>query len=238
VSTFPWQFDELVHSGVDFADPDEVEAYDQRQQRDPEVERRLLRQLGVTGASALLEFGPGTGVLTLEAAKLCRKVYAVDVSPAMLAYIERRAQYLGWDNLTLVNAGFLSYHHEGELVDVVVSQFALHHLPDFWKVQALVRIAEVLKPGGTFYLHDVVFSFESQESARRIEAWFDAYASGTGDGWSRSDFEMHVRQEYSTYSWLLEAMLVQAGFEIVQAEYDALKVYGAYTCVKVEGTTS
>lgn len=49
----------------------------------------------------------------------------------MLAYIERRAQQSGLDNVVLVNAGFLGYRHEGEPVDVVVSQFALHHLPDF-----------------------------------------------------------------------------------------------------------
>jgi putative AdoMet-dependent methyltransferase len=138
MSTFPWQFDEMVHSGVDFVEPDEVAAYDKRQQRDPEVERQLLRQLGVVDEHTLLEFGPGTGVLTLEAAKVCRKVYAVDVSPAMLSYIERRAQQFELDNVVLANAGFLGYRHEGEPVDVVVSQFALHHLPDFWKVQALV----------------------------------------------------------------------------------------------------
>jgi len=228
----PWLFDEMVHSGVDFADPDEVETYNRRQQRDLEAERQLLSQLGITGDDILLEFGPGTGVLTLEAAKLCHKVYAADVSPAMLAYIERRTARLGLDNVVLVNAGFLSYRHEGEPVDCVVSQFALHHLPDFWKVQALHQIAELLRPGGTFFLHDVVFSFEPHESAQRIEAWFDAYASDTGDGWARSDFEMHVRQEYSTYSWLLEAMLERSGFEIAKVEHDALKVYGAYTCVK------
>jgi len=222
----------MVHSGVDFANPDEVAAYDQRQGRDPATAQQLLSELGITGQDALLEFGPGTGVFTLEAARLCRKVYAVDVSPAMLAYIERQARRQGSDNVVLVNEGFLSYRHEGELVDVVVSRFALHHLPDFWKVQALARIAELLKPGGTFYLHDVVFSFEPHESAQRIEAWFDAYASDTGDGWTRADFEMHVRQEYSTYSWLLEAMLERSGFKIGEVEHDALKVYSAYTCVK------
>lgn len=226
-----WQFDEMIHSGVDFANPDEVAAYDQRQQRDPATEQQLLRQLGVTADDTLLEFGPGTGVFALEAAKLCRKVYAADVSPAMLAYIERRARQQGLDNLVLVNAGFLGYRHEGEPLDYVVSQFAFHHLPDFWKVQALGQIATLLKPGGTFFLHDVVFSFEPSDSARYIQAWFDSYASTTGDGWARADFEQHVRQKYSTYSWLLEAMLERTGFEITGVEQH-MNVYSAYTCVK------
>lgn len=232
MTTPAWQFNEMVHSGVDFADTNEVEAYDQRQRRDPAVAQQLLKELGVTGKDVLLEFGPGTGVFTLEAAKLCRKVYAVDVSSAMLAYIERQARRQGLDNVVLVNEGFLGYRHDDEPVNYVVSQFAFHHLPDFWKVQALGQIAALLEPGGTFYLHDVVFSFEPHENTQRIEAWFDAYASDTGDGWARHDFEMHMRQEYSTYSWLLEAMLERSGFAIVKVEYDALKVYGAYTCVK------
>lgn len=233
MTTPSWQFNEMVHSGVDFADPNEVEVYDQRQQRDPAEEQQLLSGLGVTRDDTLLEFGPGTGALTLEAAKLCRKVYAVDVSSAMLAYIKWQAQRQGLNNVVLANGGFLSYQHDDEPVDHVVSQFALHHLPDFWKVQALHQIADLLKPGGTFYLRDVVFSFEPRESAQHIEAWFDAYASDTGDGWTRDDFEMHVRQEYSTYSWLLEAMLERSGFEIARVEHDGLKVYGAFTCVKL-----
>ena len=43
---------------------------------------------------------------------------------------------------------------------------------------------------------------------------------------------MHVRQKFSTYSWLLEAMLERSGFEIQKAEYDSLKVYAAYTCIR------
>ena len=164
-----YQFDEMIHSGVDFANPTEVEAYDRRQQRDPEAERQLLAHLNVTGDDTLLEFGPGTGFLTLEAAKLCHKVYAADVSAAMLAHIRFRAAALGLDNIELVHAGFLSYRHQGDPVDYVVSQFAFHHLPDFWKVQALTQIADALKRGGTFYLRDVVFSFEPSESARYVE---------------------------------------------------------------------
>jgi putative AdoMet-dependent methyltransferase len=77
-----------------------------------------------------------------------------------------------------------------------------------------------------------MFSFEPHESAQHIETWLNAYSSETGEGWAKRDFEMHVRQEYSTYSWLLEAMLERAGFEVVKVEHDALKVYGAYTCIK------
>ena len=41
-----------------------------------------------------------------------------------------------------------------------------------------------------------------------------------------------MRDEYSTYSWLLEPMLERAGFEIADAEYGPLGAYAAYVCVK------
>ena len=42
-------------------------------------------------------------------------------------------------------------------MDAVITQLALHHLPDFWKLVALKRISQMLKDGGKLYLRDVVF---------------------------------------------------------------------------------
>jgi putative AdoMet-dependent methyltransferase len=229
----PWAFDEFVQASVNFSNAQEVEQYDQRQQSDAEQEAALLRRLGVSGDHTLIEFGLGTGVLAVEAAKVCRKVYAVDVSTAMLSFVETRAERLGLGNLECFTGGFLTYEHRGEPADIVVTQNALHHLPDFWKVEALLRVASMLKPGGIFYLRDVIFSFPPAESATRIEAWIDEVSSDTGDGWSREDFEGHVRDEHSTYSWLLEPMIGRTGFEIEDASYDALGAYAEYTCKKL-----
>lgn len=44
--------------------------------------------------------------------------------------------------------GFLTYQHQGPPLDAVVTQIALHHLPDFWKQIALLRIFDMLKEGG------------------------------------------------------------------------------------------
>jgi len=43
---------------------------------------------------------------------------------------------------------------------------------------------------------------------------------------------MHLRQEYSTFSWILESMLEHSGFEIERAEYSTGRVFAAYICVK------
>jgi hypothetical protein len=43
---------------------------------------------------------------------------------------------------------------------------------------------------------------------------------------------VHLRDEYSTFNWLLEPMIEQAGFEIEQADYGRVRVYAEYICTK------
>ena len=70
-----------------------------------------------------------------------------------------------------MQAGFLSYDHEGPPADLVYSRYALHHLPDFWKAVALDRVRRLLAPGGLLRLWDVVYHFPAAEATERIEAW-------------------------------------------------------------------
>lgn len=58
-------------------------------------------------------------------------VYAVDISPVMLGFASKKAGSQGMNNIKYCHAGFLTCEHSGEPVDVIISQLALHHLPDF-----------------------------------------------------------------------------------------------------------
>jgi hypothetical protein len=51
---------------------------------------------------------------------------------------------------------------DGPPADLVTTKYALHHLPDFRKAAALVRINRMLRPVGRLFLRDVVFSFEAR----------------------------------------------------------------------------
>jgi ubiquinone/menaquinone biosynthesis C-methylase UbiE len=176
--------------------------------------------------------GCGAGSLTLAAARRCRRAIGVDVSDAMIAAAQARAGEAGVTNVEFVRAGFLTYEHAGEPADVITTVNALHHLPDFWKMQALLRVAGMLKAGGVFYLRDLVYSFEPAAAGEAIDTWFTAVArESTGRGFSRAFFEEHVREEYSTYTWLLEPMLERAGFRIVDGTY-RLGAYARYVCAK------
>jgi ubiquinone/menaquinone biosynthesis C-methylase UbiE len=233
MTTPNWYLDELGHAGPEHLDSDYVAGYDRKTGVDPAGDLALLLDLGLDVDDTLIDLGTGTGALPLIAAPHCRKVIAVDVSAPMLDALEARAEAAGIDNIEAVRSGFLSYQHEGEPADVVYSRHALHHLPDFWKVIAFRRIAAMLKSGGIFHFRDLIFPVEPGEVDETIERWL-ANASKTPEiGWTREELGTHLRDEYSTFSWLIEPMLERTGFEIRERHGFESQIYLAYTCVKV-----
>ncbi|GBE22298.1 MAG TPA: hypothetical protein ENH00_03260 [Actinobacteria bacterium] len=110
----------------------------------------------------------------------------------------------------------------------VFSKNPLHHLPDFWKAQALVRIRALPEPGGILRLRDLVFSFPPEEADARIATWIDSVASE--DRWSREALVDHVRSEFSTYTWLLKAMIERIGFDAIDRFCSDSGIFARYTC--------
>lgn len=228
-----WVVDELAHAGRENLDPGHVARYDAKEDGDAAAELAALLAAGLGEDATVVDIGAGTGQFALEAAAAVQRVVAVDVSPAMLEHLRAKLRSRGVGNVECVAGGFLSYEHGPQPADLVYTRLALHHLPDFWKARALVRVAEMLKPGGVLRLSDVVYGFEPAEAEACLERWISQMASdGVEDGWTRAELEEHVRDEHSTFTWLLEPMLEKAGFAIEQAEYSADRVFARYRCVK------
>jgi SAM-dependent methyltransferase len=228
-----WYPDELAHAGPEHLDEAYVAGYDRKAGPESGEDLALLGELRLGERHTLVDLGAGTGSLALAAAPFCRRVVAVDVSPAMLSTLRERAERLGLRNLEVVQAGLLSYQHRGELADFVYSRNVLHHLPDFWKSVALERVAGMMAKGGVLLLRDLVFSFDPAETEEAVEGWLAGAAARPEEGWTRAELEEHLRTEYSTFSWLLEPMLGRAGFAIQRAEHSPNRIYAAYVCVKM-----
>jgi len=222
-----WTYNEFKHLGVDFDDPKQVETYETRQNTSMESERALVQRLGIQGNHTVLEYGAGTGAFALAAAACGAKVIAVDISPAMLAFAGRKSEEMKLNNIDFRRASYLTHQQPDSSVDFVVTKFALHHLPDFWKVAALRRISRSLKVGGLFYLQDIVFSFEVDSQVSELENWIEI-ATRNGS-FSREEFEVHIREEFSTYGFLMEQILSTAGFRIKAANYCS-KVQAEFLC--------
>ena len=227
-----WTIDELAHAGDEHLDPAYVAGYDAKSQTDPSADVALLQSLGMGTESTVVDLGAGTGTFARAVAPHCRRVVAVDVSLAMLDILRANVARDGLSNVEPVRAGLLTYEHQGEPADIVYSRNTLHHLPDFWKGIALVRIAAMLRPGGILRLHDLVYSFDPADAPARIESWLVNAPADPAQGFTRADLELHIRTEHSTYSWLLEPSLERAGFAIHDAEYRASGAFAAYVCVR------
>jgi SAM-dependent methyltransferase len=230
--TTNWWLDEGAHAGHEHLDPTYVAGYEAKAGYDPAEDIDVLRRHGLSSQSVVVDLGAGTGRFSVEVAPLCGQVVAVDVSPAMVDVLRGRVHAAGPDNVTVVQAGFLSYEHRGGPVDFVFTRNALHQIPDFWKGIALDRIRTLLRPDGILRLRDLVFDFEPADADEWIPAWMAGAVDDPAKGWTADELAEHVRLEYSSYSWLFEPMLERTGFRILDREY-VRNAYGAFTCRRV-----
>jgi 2-polyprenyl-3-methyl-5-hydroxy-6-metoxy-1,4-benzoquinol methylase len=190
--------------------------------------RAALSMLGVKKGWRIADIGCGNGVLATEAALMGAEVDAIDISPAMLALAEIYAR----DRKAPVrtqSAGLLSFAYQPNSYDLIVSEFTLHHLPDFWKAVAMSRIFAALKPGANFYLRDIVFVSMPDGGDRSVEQWADFNIKN--HEFARDSVVTHMRDEYSTFGWVMERMLTEVGFTLVSADYHA-PLHGTYLLQK------
>jgi putative AdoMet-dependent methyltransferase len=222
-----WYYDDMKHVGVDFSDPVQVATFDARQRSTDAAAASLLAELGLQSGQTFADLGCGTGVLACQAALIGCEVHAVDISLQMLEATRKRAEILKAPDVTVQQAGFLSFTIPDRSLDCATTQYALHHLNDFWKLVALQRIYAALKPGGTFMLRDVVYSCHPSEIRETVDAWLKWMQEERG--YSRDENVTHVRDEHSTFSWVMEGLLERAGFRVQQSRY-ARGVYATYIC--------
>jgi ubiquinone/menaquinone biosynthesis C-methylase UbiE len=226
-----WQYDEFQQVGRDYSSKAEVDVYDSSHGdfRDLVAESdRVLSALKIKANDTIIDFGSGTGIFAIQAARRCRRVYAVDVSQAMLDLASSKAAEAGISNIEFHHAGFLTYQHPGESVDAIATTFAFHHLPDFWKGIGLQRMNQMLKAGGRLYIHDVIMA--ASDALANISAFIQKQEAAGGD-FLREDAEGHFRDEYSTYDWVMDGLLARSGFTIESKQIDG-GVIGTYLCTK------
>ncbi len=143
------------------------------------------------GANRVLEIGAGTGIFTLDIARNCAEVLAVDISANMLELLEKKAYAEGVRNIRTLKGNVETMEFEG-LFSVVCAFSSLEYLanlPAFF-----TRLAHHVEPGGAVYFITARSSlfrlFTQIGNAMRQGLWLKA----------------HSRRE-------IETMLTAAGFE-------------------------
>lgn len=198
--------------------------------RDIETETNNIRELlRIDNADRILEIGTGTGELALKLSGYCKEVVAIDVSKTMIEFAKMKAESRNKKNIQFYTAGFLTFENCTEPFDAVVTQLALHHLPDYWKMIALTRIYGMLKEGGKLYLLDVVFPSMTQDYHDYFNKIVTELRESTGNELAE-ETETHIREEFSTLDWIMEGLLKNAGFYIESVKYDGF--LAGYLCKK------
>ena len=138
-----------VHSGLDFAAPDEAEFFASGER---EVAEAMVAA-DIAGGDLAVDIGVGAARLTRALSSRFTRVWSCDVSPRMIQVA--RGNLAGRDNVDLVAvAGDGSLPLDDEVADFVLTLQVLQHIP--LRDASLRYIAEagrVLKHGGKAVFH-------------------------------------------------------------------------------------
>ncbi|HLH26308.1 MAG TPA: methyltransferase domain-containing protein [Chloroflexota bacterium] len=172
----------------DMRNADWQEVWDRQRGREA-MERGWLDALALAPGSHLLDVGSGPGFVSLLAAERvgpAGRVYAVDPSPAALAFLrERLAERAAANVEPLVGAGDVIPLPDASASHALLAQM-LHHTD---APEAILReVLRVLAPGGAALIveHDPAGSTESgppaadRLPAARVQDWL---AAAGYDGW-------------------------------------------------------
>jgi SAM-dependent methyltransferase len=114
----------------------------------------ILAVASPTAQDVVVDLGAGTGFVTIPVAEQAARVYAVDHSRRML---EQLSDKLAARRLSVrVALGDLGRVSPPEPIDLVVSNYALHHLSHRRKRELLRRCRDWLKPGGRIVVSDLM----------------------------------------------------------------------------------
>lgn len=116
----------------------------------------VLEQARPTSGAVAVDLGCGTGSLAIPLAERGVAVTAVDLSRAMVEQLEDKAARAGLSITTRVAPVEHLGLAEGS-VDLVVSNYALHHLRDPDKQAVVEAAAGWLRPGGRLVIGDMMF---------------------------------------------------------------------------------
>lgn len=168
------------------------EVYDQR--------HRIVAAVGLKPGSVVADVGAGTGLFTFLFADEVQpggRVYAVDISPALLGHLRRRASERKDDSVVVVQGGERDARLPGESVDRVFICDTYHHFE--YPAPMLASIHRALRPGGELVL--VEFKRVPGESSEwvlnHVRAGQDVFESEIrAAGFERVDEPVSLKENY------------------------------------------
>ena len=134
------------------------------------VAAKAIEMSGVVPGMVCVDLGCGGGRLALELARHGATVIGVDVSDAMIERMKSQAASEGLSAVTGMVSPIerLSLPHES--VDLVISNYALHHLLDADKGKVVTAAYQWLRPGGKLVNSDMMLGRGATAQDRQVIA--------------------------------------------------------------------
>jgi ubiquinone/menaquinone biosynthesis C-methylase UbiE len=176
-----------------------------------------------------VDLGAGTGFVATALAPLVSSVHAVDFSPAMAEALADRAAEAGLRNVSAEATDLRYFRLPPACADLVVSNYALHHLTHADKRALISRVVQGLRPGGRLVIADMMFGRGGSPRDREIlrQKVAALAAKGPGGWWRiaknliRYGLGIGTERPATPEFWqetLREAGLAEVHFEPVTAE--------------------
>lgn len=184
----------------------------------------LIRLSSPRPTDACVDLGAGTGFVTTALAPLVSSVLAVDISASMATALTERTARDGIGNVSAEVADLRAFDLPADSVDLVVSNYALHHLVDPEKRALVARAAQWLRPGGRLVIADMMFGRGGSRRDRDIlrQKVIALAAKGPGGWWriakNLTRYGLGVGHEYPATPEFWQAALRDAGLSAVRFE--------------------
>jgi ubiquinone/menaquinone biosynthesis C-methylase UbiE len=179
---------------------------------------RLLEMAAPQPADVCVDLGAGTGFVTTALAPKVSSVLAVDISAEMAKSLAGRAAEAGLADVATEVADLTGFDLPPACADLIVTNYALHHLVDADKRALVARSVQWLRPGGRLLIADMMFGRGASQRDRQIlhQKAVALAAKGPGGWWriakNLTRYGLGVGQEHPATPEFWQAALRDAGF--------------------------
>ncbi|SMG29064.1 Methyltransferase domain-containing protein [Marivirga sericea] len=125
-------------------------SYDKEEYKASEINQQIISKVKryLKTSDVVLDFGCATGNISIEIAKLVKRVHAIDISSKMLEIAERKAEKQDIVNIEYTHSTIFDNHLKESSYDAILGFHMLHLLNN--PKDSLLKINSLLKPSGLF----------------------------------------------------------------------------------------
>jgi 2-polyprenyl-3-methyl-5-hydroxy-6-metoxy-1,4-benzoquinol methylase len=118
-----------------------------------DVAAAMIRELALTKNMEVIDFGCGTGLLTLKLQPFVKTITGVDNSQGMLDMLQNKVAVQGLGNVRTQHVDLEKGGRVEGVYDLIVSSMVLHHVPD--TVALFKEWFKLLRPNGQICFADL-----------------------------------------------------------------------------------